>query len=395
MALPPGPYHYPVVPTFAEWVFPNGKLPGAWGTMAKRRSPGVASTSDTTRSRDQSCRMTEAVEETDIAHIVPLAEESWFTKNDMVRYGNKHASLRPGINDDANTMLLRADLHRSFDRRRFIFLPKKPGAIVTHVLESESLRDIYHNVQLNTTYIAPEYFFARFAWTILPLLKPFLARGQPRLLLIDGQPRWASPAECSDLADSPPKSRTASPTKKSRSRSKRTRADMEEELDGASHDSDYGPEPDNTPDYRHAYHRYAKRVRRGRSPTPRQYPVGALAQFPPSPPTPPRSGESFLSPAPESVPCTQGDDTIGTEEGGINKAGLEESHDKLRTVQYTAAHPNPHTPVSSPQLRAMVSSHLRQERKKSDPGGQWPKDEAWLGSVIRKGRALDSSEIAR
>ncbi|KAL8855345.1 MAG: hypothetical protein Q9178_007999 [Gyalolechia marmorata] len=392
--LPPGPYHYPVVPTFAEWVFPSGKLPGAWGTMAKRR-PGVASTSDTTRSRDQSCRMTEAVEETDVAHIVPLAEEPWFTRNDMVRYGNKHASLRPGINDDANTMLLRADLHRSFDRRRFIFLPKKPGAIVTHVLESESLRDIYHNVQLNTTYIAPEYFFARFAWTILPLLKPFLARGQPRLLLIEGQPRWATSTECSDLADSPPKSRTASPTKKSRSRSKRTRADMEDELDSASHDSDYGPEPD----YTHSYHRYAKRVRRGRSPTPRQYPVGTLAQLPPPrcPPTPPRSGESFLSPAPESVPCTLGDDPFGTEEGGINEAGVGESHDEYKTEHCPDAHPNPQTqtPVSLPQLRAMVSSHLRQERERSDPEERWEKDEAWLGSIVGKGRALDGTEIAR
>jgi hypothetical protein len=62
---------------------------------------------------------------TDVAHIVPLAEEVWFNKYDMIRCGNKHTSLRPGVNDDANTMLLRADLHRSLDKRRFTFLPKK------------------------------------------------------------------------------------------------------------------------------------------------------------------------------------------------------------------------------------------------------------------------------
>ncbi|KAL8974705.1 MAG: hypothetical protein Q9197_001074 [Variospora fuerteventurae] len=298
----PGPYHYPVVPSFREWVFPNGKLPGTWSTIAKRRSPGVASTSDTTRFRDQCCRMTETVEETDVAHIIPLAEEVWFMRNHMRRYGNKHASLRPGINDDANTMLLRADLHRSFDKRRFTFLPKKQGAVVTHVLESESLRDVYHNVELNTTYVAPEYFFARFAWTLLPLLQDFLRGGQPRLLLIQGQPQWTSAAECSNLANPPSKLLSGSPTKKSRSPTKRTRADMEDGQDYASQDSGDETISDDAMD-EPQYH-CAKRARRGRSPTPRQ---ATAAQLPPShrPLTPPGSGGEFV-PSPGSVASTIG-----------------------------------------------------------------------------------------
>lgn len=246
--------------------------------------------------------MTETVEGTDVAHIVPLAEEAWFNRNHMRRYGNKHASLRPGINDDANTMLLRADLHRSFDKRRFTFLPKKQGATVTHVLESESLRDIYHNVELNTTYIAPEYLLARFAWTLLPLLKDFLRHGQRRLLLIQGQPQWKSPAECSDLADPPSKSRSASPTKKSRSPSKRSWAEMEDGKDYVSQDS--GDETISGDGMDEPQHHCAKRARRGRSPTPRQ---ATAAQLPPShrPSTPPESGGEFV-PSPESVASTIG-----------------------------------------------------------------------------------------
>ena len=397
-APPPGPYHYPVVPTFGEWIFPSGKLPGTWNTIAKRRSPGVASTSDTTRSRDQCCRMTEAVEETDICHIVPVAEEPWFTRNDMIRYGNKHASSRPSINDEANTMLLRADLHRSFDKRRFTFLPKKQGVLVTHVLESESLRDIYHNVQLNTTYIAPEYFFARFAWTIFPLLKPFLRRGQRRLLLIQGQLQWASPAECSEFADPPSKSRSASPTKKNRSPSKRTRLEMEGGREYASQDSDSVPVPDAATDG--AQYPYTKRARRGRSPTPRQ---STAASLPPShrAPTPPRSGKCV--PSPESVSSTFGD-AAPDPQVEIHKPGDGESRYCLGVGRSPGAQKSPWTPIARPdksarmtprRLRAMISCHLVQERKRSDPEGQWEQHEAWLDNILRNGGALDSSEIDR
>ncbi|KAL8752070.1 MAG: hypothetical protein Q9184_005858 [Pyrenodesmia sp. 2 TL-2023] len=395
-APPPDPYHYPVVPNFGEWVFPSGKLPGTWNTMAKRRSPGVASTSDTTRSRDQCCRMTEAVEETDISHIVPLAEEPWFTRNDMIRYGNKHASSRPGINDDANTMLLRADLHRAFDKRRFTFLPKKQGALVTHVLESESLRHIYHNVQLNTTYIAPEYFFARFAWTIFPLLKPFLRRGQRRLLLIQGQHQWASPAECSDFADPPSKSRSASPTKKNRSPSKRTWVEMEGEPDYASQDPDGEPIPNGATD--DARYPHAKRPRRGRSPAPRPCTAASLPSSH-RPPTPPRSGKCV--PSPESVSSMFGDAAPDLEaeihEAGDGESshcpGVQHSPDAQQTTGIPIAQEDSAATMTPRRLRAMVSLHLVQERKRSDPEGQWEKHEAWLDKILRSGGALDSSEI--
>ncbi|KAI4090079.1 MAG: hypothetical protein LQ344_004950 [Seirophora lacunosa] len=236
------------MPNFREWTFPTGSLPGTWATLIKRRSATVASTTDATRLRDQSCPMIEAVEETDVAHIVPLVEEAWFDDNEMIGYGNKHASNNRGINDDANTMLLRADLHRAFDKRRFTFLPKKECTLVTHIFESESLRDIYHNVALNTTYNAPEYLFARFAWTILPLVKQFLRRRRNRLLLGQGKPQWPIPDQCSDYADPPKdKSESASPRKgssrrcsptTSRGPSKCSREEMETEAFAQDHELD-------------------------------------------------------------------------------------------------------------------------------------------------------------
>jgi hypothetical protein len=390
-------------------MFPNGRLPGTWTTMAKRRSPGVASTSDAARSRDQCCRMTEAVEETDVAHIVPLAEEVWFNKNDMIRYGNKHASLRPGVNDDANTMLLRADLHRSFDKRRFTFLPKKQGVFVTHVLESESLRDTYHNVELNTNYIAPEYFFARFAWTVLPLLRPFLRRGQRRLLLIHGQPQWADPAEYLDFTDSSAKSRSASP-KKSRSPSKRSWEEIGNEpgkQDYASQNPNDEPASDvarDSPD-----HHYAKRARRRSSSTPRQNIIAPLLQSH-SALTPPQSCDCV--PSPRSVLSSPFRDyytNTDAEPNVYRKANVARNGERAVSHHcFGAGKPSDIQSHSSPlaqqdkgpwmtpcQLRAMASSHLLQERKRSDPNGLWQKQEAWLESVLKDGGALDRSEIAR
>lgn len=402
-------YHYPVVPNFREWMFPNEKLPGTWTTMAKRRSPGVASTSDAARSRDQCCRMTEAVEETDVAHIVPLAEEVWFNKNDMIRYGNKHASLRPGVNDDANTMLLRADLHRSFDKRRFTFLPKKQGVFVTHVLESESLRDTYHNVELNTNYIAPEYFFARFAWTVLPLLRPFLRRGQRRLLLIHGQPQWADPAECLDLADSSAKSSSASP-RKSRSPLKRSWEEIGNELGGQDYTSQNpNDEPAldiarDCPD--HHYAKGAKGARRRSLSTPRQNIIAPLLQSH-SAPTLPQSCDCVLSPRSVLSSISRDCDTDTTAEFNEHRKA-KVARNGVSDHWFDAGKPSDIQSPSSPlgqedkgpwmapyQLRAMASSRLYQERERSDPKGLWKEEVKWSESVLRAGGALDSSEIAR
>ncbi|KAL9025795.1 MAG: hypothetical protein Q9196_005448 [Gyalolechia fulgens] len=327
------PYHYPVVPTFGEWIFPVGRLPGTWGNLAKRRTPGIAITSETTRSRDQCCRMTEAVEETDVSHVIPLAEEPW-----------------PGINDDANTMLLRADLHRSFDKRRFTFPPKREGIMVTHIFASESLRDIYHNVELNTTYIAPQYYLARFAWTILPSLRPFLRSGQPRLLLIQGEAQWASPAACSALADPPPKSRSASPTKKSRSPTKRSASQMEEG-DFASQSSKDDLAPDDITF--HSYLHQAKRARRGRSPTPRQ---NTNTQVPQSDRllALPRPGDYL--PSPEPVPSCPSRESQQNAEAKNNGAGAKENGQRVVLPGYL----NANRPSDEPIYSTPVALKVRQ-----------------------------------
>ena len=80
----------------------------------------------------------------------------------------------PAIDDPVNALLLRADLHRRFDKLQFIFIPKANGVLVTHVLESTiELRNLHHNTTLHQAGVGPQFLFARFAGLFPPFLRAF------------------------------------------------------------------------------------------------------------------------------------------------------------------------------------------------------------------------------
>ena len=101
----------------------------------------------------------------------------------MQRYCRLQSRLNP-INDDSNLILLRSDMHRLFDKRRFTIAPKTSSDslpnIVLHVLlpnMHSELHTLYHNRRLHgaATGISIEFLFARFAWSILCAeMYPFL-----------------------------------------------------------------------------------------------------------------------------------------------------------------------------------------------------------------------------
>ena len=100
---------------------------------------------------------------------------TWFINNDMTRYSSAVQSPIEAMNDALNALLLRADLHKFFDRRRFTVVPKGSQSrirlIVHQMLPSPSseMHHLYHNrrVQPETCGIAPQFLLTRFAWTIL------------------------------------------------------------------------------------------------------------------------------------------------------------------------------------------------------------------------------------
>jgi hypothetical protein len=191
---------YPIFPSFDHWAFPHGKLPSVWKLdiprAAEHPTPRQSTLNEAILSRDIRCRITNHIEGTECAHLVPRSESLWFQQNLMSLYGKQP---RPGcepVDNPRNAILLRSDIHTSFDYKRFAFVPKpklaecSTGSVayVTHIFcspEPHELTALYHNVAVQPlTGVAPEYLFARFAWTIFQFVSTFLQAGIPRRLVL-------------------------------------------------------------------------------------------------------------------------------------------------------------------------------------------------------------------
>ncbi|KZL87264.1 hypothetical protein CI238_12888 [Colletotrichum incanum] len=195
--LPPGEYffvvnsdpsyRYPVAPSFRDWRFPHGCIPDIWP------SPMPAAATDTGRR----CALTNHGFGLTSAHIIPKEEGEWFMQNGMSRYG---VDMRD-VNDSRNLIRLRTDIHRCFDTRLFSIVPKPEfasaissdtwstttaPAYVLHVFGTNvgEFSGLYHNIRfqyLDNT--SREFLFARLAWTISILVKPFVLAGMHRCVV--------------------------------------------------------------------------------------------------------------------------------------------------------------------------------------------------------------------
>ncbi|PVH72188.1 hypothetical protein DL98DRAFT_470762 [Cadophora sp. DSE1049] len=225
---------YPIVPTFREWSFPHDQLPPSWTQSAPLEVPeqpqtySVSGLTTALRQRDVSCRITGYREGLQTAHVCPQAEEDWYLRNGMSRYNSGNSE---SVDNPANALLLRADLHIAFDKPSFVFVPKPTDVesqqFVLHLLEpSREFESLYHNRAMQSVGVSVELLFARFAWTILPLLAGFLKGKILRRLRLstaineatgeEMAPFFASVEQCEGLVAKMPKSRNASPKKRGR-----------------------------------------------------------------------------------------------------------------------------------------------------------------------------------
>jgi hypothetical protein len=116
---------------------------------------------------------------------VPKEEPVWYDKNGMDRYGT---DIRD-IDNPANIVQLRPDIHKCFDKRWFAIVPKIAGDLeasgtcpqyTAHLLSGNAaeLWPQCHNVIVQ--YLHPRskpYLFARFAWAVLLWAKHFIVAG--------------------------------------------------------------------------------------------------------------------------------------------------------------------------------------------------------------------------
>lgn len=219
---------YAVVPTFTDWPFPHANLPPSWqnssiGCEAPRLPYSLTDVTAALVLRDKGlCRMSLHSEACEKAHICPVSENEWFNSQKLHRYIQDPRNAGDlAICDINNILLLRADLHKSFDDKKFTFLPKD-GQIVTHMLwPSCELSLVYHNVIMHQIdSIPPEYLLARLAWSIFPMLRVFLQCNKKRFLVSVSSrntPYLATAEECKSFGNRKnARSRTNSPTKRAR-----------------------------------------------------------------------------------------------------------------------------------------------------------------------------------
>jgi hypothetical protein len=68
------------------------------------------------------------------AHLCPRSELEWFTKQEMNRYNTNQSLSGANLVDDmANALALRSDIHTTFDAGTFVFT-RKQDSWVSHFL---------------------------------------------------------------------------------------------------------------------------------------------------------------------------------------------------------------------------------------------------------------------
>lgn len=119
-----------------------------------------------------------------------MDENEWYENNSMDDY----ADGLGGVNNESNLVLLRPDIHKSFDNRWLVMVPKTADAqgttgpsldFVAHIIHKRAteLWAPYHNVTVQYLDKSCEpYLFARFAWAILLYVKRFVTSGPRKVI---------------------------------------------------------------------------------------------------------------------------------------------------------------------------------------------------------------------
>ncbi|KAL5316259.1 hypothetical protein ACEPPN_015304 [Leptodophora sp. 'Broadleaf-Isolate-01'] len=407
--VPPGHYFfclepstvdepYAVCPSFRDWLFPHNDLPpGTWQqfSIPPRRDGQQLSASGVSRSldrRDVTCRISGSMEGTQKAHIVPQSEKEWHTANGMKQY-QANTDGTSMDNDLANILLLRADLHINFDKPKFTFVPKStpedpiPQLVVHLVQKSEQYEDLYHNrTLLQSEEIAPQFLFARLAWTIFPFCEGFLTATTRRRLVL---PNENTPGSTTTVwLDGDKVAELSSTSQRSQSR-KRGRGDTrnaeEEDQDIVTEQASQAQNPRRPTSSQQQQGQFgftnAKRRKRPRISRPSEV---AEAQ--------PRTTSSSSIPLPRTTSSQSPPHTSPS--SGTTKA--QRLSPKYLPTASPSSIPHPQTPssesapahpydsdndddASSNQtpLDKLKAAALRDERARSDPDHTWESEEAW------------------
>jgi hypothetical protein len=125
------------------------------------------------KGRDQSCRVSGIIDFCEQAHLVPAGEREWWDSN---MGESNDLEIRSALNG----MLLRADLHQSFDAGTWVPMAREGGRLVLYVVRmadvSNQFAALWHNTEMQRLVgVDRRCLFARVAWAVLSLHHEFLA----------------------------------------------------------------------------------------------------------------------------------------------------------------------------------------------------------------------------
>ena len=225
---------WPVVLSLDHLAFPHGHPPPGWTfddpESSFYSSASVSSMSQAVKDRDMTCRVTRWADGIERAHLCPRSALNWFTREELERYNISATLSGPtSIDDMANAVALRRDVHVELDKHTFVFV-RKLGKWVSHFLDpTHNLGPEHHNVPIDMpTAVSEAFVFANVADAVLSRISNFLMRGEQRKVIVKRgtappQPTEMTGAEIRNMLDQSKRERSKSPRKRLRN------PDMDEE----------------------------------------------------------------------------------------------------------------------------------------------------------------------
>lgn len=87
--------------------------------------------------------------------------------------------------DIGNLIRLRSDLHRIFDTKSFVLVPKCGVPTVHFLRQSPDYARLYHNRRTETLILSPSFLYAHFGWAILGMVENFVSHNSVCIKVYD------------------------------------------------------------------------------------------------------------------------------------------------------------------------------------------------------------------
>ncbi|TBU59987.1 hypothetical protein BD310DRAFT_923640 [Dichomitus squalens] len=178
LASPGTTSKYRIVKDFSAWRLP-ASIPSHW---VRTRTPeersalyryefnSASAMSRVVVSEDGHCVITQYQQSCENAHLVPKEHEDWFNGNNMTDY-NLSGPLT-GLDDVANGLTLRSDVHQCLDRHGFVFYPVEGNRFVAYVVRRGAFEhaELFHQRLVTLpNRVSDQFVYARFAYTFINL----------------------------------------------------------------------------------------------------------------------------------------------------------------------------------------------------------------------------------